>query len=147
MEAMPAMTTAVSAVPVVRDSKERLSSSMAKTTPASGVLKAAATRAARQHQRPLQFQPRQAEPLPQHMHDGGAYLHRRPLSPDGGAAGQAEQGQQDFSQRDAQREDNAHQPRIGQVQRRDDLRDAAALRAGKDLARQQQRYRQAKRRE
>ena len=40
---MPAMITAVSTVPEVRVSNEWLSSSMAKTTPASGVLNAAAT--------------------------------------------------------------------------------------------------------
>ena len=43
---MPAMITALSTVPEVRDSKEWLSSSIANTTPASGVLNAAAIPAA-----------------------------------------------------------------------------------------------------
>ena len=43
---MPATITAVSTMPEARLSNERLSSSMANTTPASGVLNAAATPAA-----------------------------------------------------------------------------------------------------
>ncbi len=46
MAVIPAITTAVSMVPLVRSSKLRAISSMAKTIPASGVLKAAAIPAA-----------------------------------------------------------------------------------------------------
>ncbi len=111
---MPARITAVSTRPEVRASNEWLSSSMANTTPASGVLNAAATPAPRRRPAPWRGRrPRAAERSrrPIDVHDGGADLHGRALAPDRGAAGQPQHGQQDLAHRDPHRQRPVHQRR------------------------------------
>lgn len=80
--------------------------------PASGVLKAAATR---RH-------------VPDGEHDGGAYLHSRPFAADRGAAQQAEQGQKNLADGDANRHQAAAGRLVGELPRGDCLRNAAPLR-------------------
>ena len=70
--------------PLVFISKDFASSSMPKTTPASGALKAAATpgRGAGDDEARLA----QGRHAPGGIHERGAHLHRRPLAPDRGPA-------------------------------------------------------------
>ena len=96
-----------------------------------------------QHQRAAQFQPRQAQQVAQRMHDGGADLDGRPFAADRGAAGQAQQRQQDLAHGDAQRQHAIHHGRIVHVQGGDGLRYAAALGAGKHMPGQQEGDRQS----
>ena len=137
---MPAMITAVTTVPDVRASNEWLSSSMAKTTPASGVLNAAATPAAppaSTSARSSSSRGRRA--TTQRVHDRGTDLHGRAFTADRGAAGQAEQGQYDLADCDAHRKHARDRVAIGHVLRGDHLRNAAALRARENMAGQQER--------
>ena len=98
---MPATITAVSTVPRVRDSNEWPSSSMANTTPASGVLNAAATPAAP----PASTSARSSSSRGSRSTRPSACMMAAPtctvgpLAADRGAAGQAEQGQPDLAQR------------------------------------------------
>ena len=79
----------------------------------------------------------------QRKHDRGADLHRRPFAADRAAAQQAEQGQHDLADGDADRDQRTPRPRIRQVPRGDRLRDAAPLRVGKVALGQIDRQREA----
>src|SRR6185312_15612084 len=124
--------------PLVRLSKLRLSSSMPKTIPASGVLKAAATPAA----------------APTRISPGCWRGDMRPIAnmieaptfaADRAAAEQPEKRQQNFPYSDADRDEPSPRALIGESARGDRLRNAATLRIAKKPVRQENREHEAQR--
>ena len=112
----PAASTPISTSRCQRSTVPRPSSSMAKITPASGALKAAANPpAAPAAISSLAWKPRsRATALPEiapGQHHGRAHLHRRAFAANGGASQHAK-GQRHFPQRLNQR-DQAGLPRTG----------------------------------
>jgi hypothetical protein len=119
-------------MPLVRLSKSRASSSMAKMMPASGVLNAADSPAAGQQQPPLELRVAMGIEAPHLRHDRRTDVHRRPFAADGQASEQPDEGNDDLANYHANAEEASHQrvfSRGRRMERRNHLRDTAAFAA------------------
>ena len=132
---MPAAMMQPMTSPLALASNDRLSSSMPKTMPARGVLKAAAIPAAAPaSSRVLLIGDRRA--AADEPHDGSADLDGRALAADRGAAKQSQHHDDDLAEGHAQRDERIARGWVLDLAGRDHLRNAAALRVREHSPRQ-----------